>query len=197
MNGLKLVWQCSLVLGFLLVLGGLVGPMIQLPGSMYRTGPGSLPGSANSTGTLIPASYWTDTFETPPVRAGQTIRVQAAETGPGKVLLQVVQQNPSGNLPDAYTLTLDSSLPAVDLSIPVKFNNPFLFLITSYNSTYTITVSGTWAIFYDWSLGIYWGSILLLIGIVVYYYYTIVERRESVYRKAMSEISQKGSGGSP
>lgn len=197
MNSLKLVWQCSLVLGFLLVLGGFVGPMIQLPGSMYRTGPGSVSSPTNSTGTPIPASYWTDTFETPPVRSGQTIRVQAAEIGPGKVLLQVVQQNPSGSLPDAYTLTLDGSLPAVDLSIPVKFNNPFLFLITSYNSTYTITVSGTWAIFYDWSLGIYWGSVLLLIGIVVYYYYGIVERRESVYRKAMSEISQSGSSGAP
>lgn len=185
MNRFKLAWQVTLLLGVALVLVGFVVPMIQVPGTIFKTGPGI---GSNETEALI---SWTDLEETPPIGAGQSLNIQASESGSGTVTLQIVQQDPSGNLPDAYLITLDQTVPTANLTIPVKYFNPFVLLITSYNSTYSVSVRGDWVQFYQASLGIYWGATLVFAGLVMLYYYRIVERREAVFRKAMEDATKE------
>jgi hypothetical protein len=91
-------------------------------------------------------------------------------------------------------VTLDQSVPSADLTIPAKYNNPYVLLITSYNSTYSILVGGTWAQFTDISLGVYWGGTLILVGIAMYYYYRVISQRDAMFRKALEDAKRETPG---
>jgi hypothetical protein len=181
----KAFWMVSIGAGVTLLVISFVVPYISFSGTVIKDGP---PASEVFNATY---PYFTDTFSIPPVRAGTSVHLTATRSGPGNVTIQLVGFYAGTGTPEAYTIRLDDVVPSVDTDLMLHNSGTYVFLVTSYSARYSLTVSGTWQSLYDVSLGIYWGSALLMAGLVSFYYYRIVRRREELIEKERREGGEK------
>jgi hypothetical protein len=182
----KAFWKVTLGVGVLVLVAGLVGPLVPLQGFFARAGPD--PG-VNFNGT---SPYWTDTFSIPPVQGGASIHVVATKIGGGNITIQIVGiYARTSSLPESFTIRLDSVVPSVDTHLVLHSTGQYIVLVTSYSARYSITFDGVWRSLYDFSLGVYWGSALIIAGLVSFYYYRIVRERERTIEREMREGGER------
>ncbi len=179
MDTLRFAWFVFLGLGTILVVAALVGPLIEVPGYVSKSGP--------PAGVVFSSSVpdWTDAFGIPPVQAGQQLHIVASKTGPGNITIQIIGYGEGDTMPEAFTLNLDDAVPSIDANITVHRNAAYIFLVTSYDAKYSLVVSGVWGAYADLRVGLYWGVVLLISGGVALYYWRIKRGREKVIGKAM------------
>jgi hypothetical protein len=69
-------------------------------------------------------------------------------------------------------------------------SGPYLLTITSYNSTYTFSLSSVWSPFYAFRSLTIAGLGVLPLGVVVLYYAGIAERRNRMVEEALKGIGK-------
>jgi hypothetical protein len=66
---------------------------------------------------------------------------------------------------------------------------PYLLMITSYNgSSFQFTLDSVWSPFYQYRSATVFGIFVLLVGIVSVYYLEYAERKERMFKKALSGL---------
>lgn len=178
----------AIAIGILLMVSGFVVPQLSFPASYTRSGP---PPSVKFSQSN---PEWTEVFEIPAVHAPATIHIVATKSGSGNVTIQVTSYAYRTN-PESFVFLLTNSQPAINTNLVLDYSVPYLFFVTSENSTYSLTVSGNWEAYGYFNTNIYIGGVFVLAGIVSFYFHRLVQQRERVYRKALEEAGIKINNG--
>jgi len=137
--------------------------------------------------------YWINSYLVPPVDAGQQmyLSVLSNRAGATTVLLAPYDQDSQTIVgPALVNVAFDPSQKGLVVYTRATRPGPYLLTITSYNSTYSFTLTSVWSPFYGLrSLTIY-ALGLLPLGAVILYYDGIVERRERMVEEALKGIKK-------
>lgn len=180
MDRLKAAFFVFAIIGILLLTSGFIVPQLTFPSEYIRSGP---PSSVR----FSPSNpEWTEVFEIPAVHAPATIHIDAVKSGPGNVTIQVTSYSYKTN-PESFVFLLTNEQPVVNTNLVLDYSVPYLFFVTSANSTYTLTVSGEWEAYGYFNTNIYVGGVFIIVAVVLFYFHGLVQQRERVYRKALEE----------
>ncbi len=127
-------------------------------------------------------TYWVDIRMTPPIRSGTKMLVTLVSSRPGSAAILVFPSTPDGDMKGpsmlAEVLAPTSTQTIWTLTAPQDSN--YMFVVTSWNSTYTLTVESSWSPFYETKTGLLVGFALAFGGGLLEYYRRniIAERRK-------------------
>jgi hypothetical protein len=127
-------------------------------------------------------NYWITTYIIPPIDKGTPINlsVLSDRTGATWILLapyDAQTQNIAG--PPIVNVVFAKDQKGFVKFASAEQSGPYMLMITSYNSTYSFSLSSVWSPFYELRALTTIGLAILLVGIVATYYDGIVERRWS------------------
>ena len=159
----------------------------------YYKSPQRLEGSGPGVEFTSSLPYWINSYLVPPVDAGQQmyLSVLSNRAGATTVLLAPYDQDSQTIVgPALVNVAFDPSQKGLVVYTRATRPGPYLLTITSYNSTYSFTLTSVWSPFYGLrSLTIY-ALGLLPLGAVILYYDGIVERRERMVEEALKGIKK-------
>ena len=135
--------------------------------------------------------YWITTYIIPPIDKGTPINlsVLSDKTGATWVMLAPydAQTQNLGGSPTINVVFAKDQRGLVTFT-SAEQSGPYMLMITSYNSSYSLSLSSVWSPFYELRALATIGLAILPIGIVAAYYDGIVERREEMVREALKGI---------
>jgi hypothetical protein len=179
----RLIGNSLIVLAVILMIFGLLMPYYKTPQRLSATGP-----DIEFTSTR---SYWITTYIIPPIDKGTPINLSilSDKTGATWILLAPYDsqtQNLGG--PPVINVVFAKDQKGFVTFTSAERSGPYMLMITSYNSSYTFSLSSVWSPFYELRALTTMGLAILPIGIVATYYDGIVERREEMVREALKGI---------
>jgi len=140
--------------------------------------------------------YWINSYFIPPIDANQPVSLTLLSNRAGATT--VVLAYFDENLQSIVGPPLADAIFAPDQRGLVVFtttrrSGPCMLIVTSYNSTYTFSLSSVWSPFYPLrNLAIY-SFLILPISLVMIYYDGIMEQREEVAEHALKGIRERRS----
>jgi hypothetical protein len=164
---------------------GTIMPYYKSPQRLEGTGPG-----VEFTSSL---SYWINSYFVPPVDAGQQMYLSVLSNRAGATTVLLAPYDPGTQTiisPVLVNVAFAPSQKGLATYTRATKPGPYLLTITSYNSTYSFTLTSVWSPFYAVrSLTIY-ALGLLPLGAVILYYDGIAEKREKMFEEALKGIKK-------
>jgi hypothetical protein len=168
----RLFGSSLIVLAVIMIVFGLLMPYYKTSQRLAATGPDI---------QFTPRqSYWITTYIIPPIDKGTPINlsVLSDRTGATSILLAPYDsqtQNIAG--PPIVNVVFAKDQRGFVKFTSAEQSGPYMLMITSYNSSYSICLSSVWSPFYELKALTTIGLAILLIGILASYHDGIVERR--------------------
>ena len=164
----------ALAIAFIIL--GALGPSLYLNSQIYRTGPAPYLLTSNSTYTI-------ETFEIPPMRANTTLTLIATKSDYGNLVIQIINNKPGRQgLPQSFLFPMYDGNTSISYKLQIYQPGQYVVIITSYNSTYTLYISGVWESLYQLKPLLVWGIILLIASLSFAYYWRVLQYRRRFYR---------------
>ncbi len=164
----RAVSRLLLAIGVLLILAGLLLPLIKLPQTFEASGPRT-PFSQTTT-------YWVDWYRVPPISAGEKLMVELTTMEAQRAQLAVFPLRGEGEELAGLAViiaALGGNETHFQKEIVAPVTARYLFMVVSFNSTFTLTVKSTWSPFYDARTSAILGVFLAGLAIVSIYYYRL------------------------
>jgi len=160
----------------------------------YYKSPQRLEGSGPGVEFSSSRPYWINAYLIPPIDANQLVSLTLLSDRPGSTT--VVLAYFDENLQSIVGPPLADAIFAPDQKGLVVFtttrrSGPYMLIVTSFNSSYTFSLSSVWSPFYQFrNLAIY-SFLLLPISLVMVYYDGIMERRDEIAERALNHIRER------
>lgn len=186
MDSLKIAAIITGGIAITLIILGLVSPYIIINDHIYIIGP-------SPKAKLQGFNYTIETFETPPIPANTTIDVIATKSPNGNLTIQIANNSPDiKGLPESFLFSLKGGDTTFNYQLLIYQPGRYVVIVTSYNATYSLYISGRWASFYQLNELVIWGLIVMLIFIAITYYRSILLARQRMYRLALEGVNKNG-----
>ena len=179
----KTVGYVLISLGVFFLIVGLIMPY-------YKT-PQRLAGSGPNVEFASDRPYVIKSYIVPPIDEGQPINLSVLSDRPGStaVLLAAYdQQAQTISGPPLLNVVFAKDQKGMAIFTQASKSAPYTLMITSYNSSYTFTLTSVWSPFYDFKSFTTYGLLTVPLGLVVVYYDGIVERRDRMFEEALRSI---------
>ena len=173
------------MVGVLLLIIGLLLPYYKTPQRISATGPKvqSLP-------------YTVSTYIIPPIDAGAPISLhfQSDKSGATTILLAPFNANEQTiEIPPVLHVVFAPTQQGIVFYSPAPKTAPYLLMVTSYkNSTFQFIFDSVWSPFYPYRDATVFGVLSLMIGIASLLYSEHAERKERMFRKALTGLADRG-----
>jgi hypothetical protein len=179
----KVVGYSLIGLGIFFLLVGVVMPYYKTPQRLEGSGPAE---SFSSDRPYVISSYIL-----PPIDEGEPINlsVMSDRAGTTTVLLAAYDsraQTISGSVLTNIVFAKDQKGMAIFTTATKSAQ--YMLVITSYNSSYTFSLTSVWSPFYDLRSFTTYGFLTLPLGLAAAYYDGIVERRDKMFEEALKGI---------
>jgi hypothetical protein len=182
----RLFGNSLVVVGVVLLVIGLLMPYYKTPQRLSGTGPG-----VEFTPTR---TYWVKTYIIPPIDSGTPINLSVLSDKPGATWVMLAPYDPQtqslANSPIVNVIFAKEQKGLVTF-VGADQSAPYMLMITSYNSSYTFTVSSVWSPYYELRASTIFGLAILPMGIVATLYDEMAERREKMFEEALKGIPKR------
>lgn len=131
------------------------------------------------------------THLTPPIDKGAPISLDFLSDKPGATTLLLASfdsDTQTIDIPPVLHVAFDPEQKEIVFYSRAPKTASYLLMITSYNSSFRFTLNSVWSPFYEYRSATVFGIIVLLLGIVSVYYCEYAERKEQMFKKALSGI---------
>ncbi len=159
----------------------------------FYKSPQRLEGSGPGVDFTSSRPYWINSYFIPPIDTGKQmyLSVLSNREGATTVLLAPYDQDRQIIVgPALVNVAFDPSQKGLVAYTTATRPGPYLLTITSYNSTYTFSLSSVWSPFYALRSLTIAGLGFLPLGAVIIYYAGIAERRDRMVEEALKGIKK-------
>jgi len=170
-----------IVIGVTLIIIGVLLPNYKVPQRLAGEGP-----------KAQYDSYTVSSYIVPPIDQGSPISLDFLSDRPGSTTLLLAPFNSaeqSIDMPVVLNVAFTPTQKGIVFYTSAPKTAPYMLMITSYNSSsFQFTLDSIWSPFYQYRSATTFGILTLLIGAVSLYYCEYAERREQMFKKALSGI---------
>jgi len=174
----------SLGVGALIV--GVILPAHKTPQTLTASGP-RLPYTAER-------NYWIDFYLIPPIDEGRPITLTLVTNIPGSVWVYLgpfdMQTESLSGPPVVNEMLRQNETGLVVFGCATK-SAVYSLRITSWNSSYTISVQSIWSPYFEFRYGIVVGAGLVPASLLLLYYDRIVEKRDRMFEEALKDLKAR------
>lgn len=178
--GIVLITLALIFLAF-----GTIMPFYKSPQRLEGNGPG-----VDFTSSR---PYWINSYLIPPVDAGKQVYLSVLSNREGATTVLLAPYDQDNQMivgPALVNVAFDPSQKGLVVYTTATRPGPYLLTITSYNSTYTFSLSSVWSPFYALRSLTIAGLGFLPLGAVVIYYAGIAERRDRMIEESLKGIKK-------
>jgi hypothetical protein len=177
----RVIANALIVIGVLLLLTGILMPYYKIPQRLTVEGP-----------RIQYEPYTVSTYLVPPIDKGTPINLNflSDKAGTTTILLapfDTVDQ--SIDLPVVLHVSFSQTQKGLVFFASAPKTARYMLMITCYNSSsFRFRLDSVWSPFYQYRSATVFGIFVLLLGIVSVYYIEYAERKEEMFRKALSGL---------
>lgn len=152
------------ILGLITIALSQAMPLIKQPQSATWKGP--------KVGFTRERFYWIDQYLTPPIDKGVQMRIALNSSKPGNTSILIFPSTPNGDPVGSSVVSMmfAQGRDRLDMITMATHTAHYMVMVTSWNSTYMLTISAEWSPFNDARMALLPGAILTGGGLLVYYY---------------------------
>jgi hypothetical protein len=135
--------------------------------------------------------YWIRSYIIPPIDAGQPITLSVLSDRPGSTVVLLAPYDPQSQTvsgPPVVNTGFAGDQRGMAVFSRATKSSPYMLMITSYNSSYTFSLTSVWSPFYEFRSLTTFGIGITPFGLVMIYYDGIVEKREKMVEEAMEHV---------
>lgn len=121
-------------------------------------------------------NYWIDTRITPPIKSGSRMSVTLASSKPGSAAILIFPSTPDGDMrgPSLLAEALQPGVSSASWNLNAPQESNYMVVVTSWNSTYILTLESIWSPFYETRTALLVGFAVAFGGMLLEYYHKIV-----------------------
>ena len=180
----KALANALIVLGVILLITGILLPYYKIPQKLSEHGPKEQYGS-----------YTISSYVVPPIDQGAPINLNFLSDRPGATTLLLAPFDPAEqniDFPVVLHVTFGATQKGLVYFGLAPKSAPYLLMITSYNgSSFQFILDSVWSPFYQYRSATTFGIFVILAGIVSVYYFEYAERKERMFKKALSGLKSR------
>jgi hypothetical protein len=177
----KVLANALIVIGVVLLIIGLLLPNYKIPQRLAGEGPKAQYGA-----------YTVSSYIVPPIDQGSPISLNFLSDKSGATALLLAPFNSaeqSIDMPVVLNVAFAPTQKGIVYYTSAPKTAPYMLMITSYNSSsFEFTLDSIWSPFYQYRSATTFGILTLLVGVLSLYYCEYAERREQMFKKALSGI---------
>ena len=177
----KVLANGLIVFGVILLLIGLLLPNYKIPQQLAGEGP-----------KVQYNNYAVTSYIVPPIDQGSPISFNFLSDKPGATTVLLAPFNSaqqSIDMPVVLNIAFAPTQKGIVFYTSAPKTAPYMLMITSYNSSsFQFTLDSVWSPFYQCRSATTFGILVLLVGVLSLYYCEYAERREQMFKKALSGI---------
>lgn len=177
----KILANAFIVVGVVLLIIGILLPYYKIPEKLSAHGPKDQYGP-----------YAISTYIIPPIDQGAPINLNLLCDRPGSTTILLAPFDPveqNIDLPVVLHVSFGANQKGLVYFGRAPKTSLYLLMITSYNGTsFQFILDSVWSPFYQYRNATTFGIFMLLAGITSVYYFEYAERKERMFKKALSGI---------
>ncbi len=170
-------------LGIFFLVVGVVMPYYKVPQRLEGSGP--------NVEFASDRPYAIRSYIVPPIDEGQPINLSVISDKPGSTAVLLAGYDTQAQTilgPPLLNTVFGQDQKGIAIFTKTIKSAAVMLMITSYNSSYTFTLSSVWSPFYDLRSFTTYGLFAVPLGLVLVYYDGIVEARERMFEQALANI---------